>query len=151
MQTLNFESVHLKIKAQQQSFQVWCLVRKKYIILTPEEWVRQHLIHYLIDYKHYPMSWMTCEMPIKLENLSKKRCDVLILNADLSVHTLIECKATSVKLNQNHVNQLMQYNRKVNAKRIILTNGLQHEIFEIDYNNQKVDKLLEFPEWGKNQ
>lgn len=92
-------------------------------MLTPEEWVRQHFVHFLIDYKHYPQSLMRTENGLKLFN-TVKRSDIVIYNRNAEAVALVECKAPEVKITQSTFDQIARYNIHFNARILMVTNGI---------------------------
>lgn len=125
---------------------VFCRIRKKYLILTPEEEIRQSLISYLIDNKQYPISSFSVEGQIRVNNLIK-RYDILIYNKDLTPFMLIECKAANVDINQSTLDQLSTYAQALNPDYFLMTNGHKTYCFKKD-NNHKTYILEEsIPEY----
>ena len=117
-------------------------IRKTYVLLTPEEWVRQHVIHFLIEEKKYPAGLIEVEKQITLFNTTK-RVDVLVRDKNLKPLLLIECKAAEVALKQNEVNQLARYQITLQAPYCVLTNGLNHVVMKLE--NGSVFFLEELP------
>ena len=110
-------------------------IRKKYIVLTPEEWVRQNFVKYLIEEKNYPKSLLAIEKEITVNRL-KKRCDIVIYNRDLKPIVIVECKSPSIKINQETFDQAARYNLSLNVKYLIITNGMNHYCCTIDEENK---------------
>jgi len=106
---------------------VWIfdVIRKKYVQLTPEEWVRQHFVHYLIHHVHYPRSLFRLEGSLRYNRL-QKRSDILICDREAKPWMLVECKSPTVKLSQKAFNQVSVYNLTVGARFLAVTNGLVH-------------------------
>lgn len=104
---------------------VFCLIRKKWVSLTPEEWVRQHFINLLVAHLHYPRGMMKLEQSLKYFQ-NNKRSDIVVLGKDASTFMVVECKAANVPINQKVLNQVTQYNKILKAKYMVVTNGLQH-------------------------
>ncbi|WP_431609131.1 type I restriction enzyme HsdR N-terminal domain-containing protein [Chryseobacterium sp. 'Rf worker isolate 10'] len=122
---LNFqETFDFKFKKDKDKFFIYDLVRKTYLLLTPEEWVRQHWIHYYLTVKSYSTSALITEKKIVLNGLTK-RIDLLVTEKTEPV-ILIECKAPQIKLTEKTFEQTARYNSIIGAREIILTNGLQH-------------------------
>lgn len=122
---LNFqENFDFQFRKNKDKFFIYDVVRKNHILLTPEEWVRQHWIHYFLFTKGYSTSALITEKKIELNGLTK-RIDLLITEKTLP-KILIECKAPSVKLSEKTFEQTARYNSVINAPQILLTNGLQH-------------------------
>jgi hypothetical protein len=131
MQPLNLPTYTFKIKSNENNYVIFDIVRKKYVVLTPEEWVRQHFIHYLMEVKKYPISLIAVEKKLVLNNLTK-RTDILVFNNKGLPNIIVECKAPSVKINQNTFDQIARYNLKLNANFLIVTNGLEHYFCKMD-------------------
>lgn len=122
---LNFdETFDFKFKKDKDKFFIYDIIRKSWLFLTPEEWVRQHWIHYFVSTKGYSTSALITERKIELNGLTK-RIDLLVTRKTLP-KILIECKAPQVKLTEKTFEQAARYNSIIGAEQIILTNGLQH-------------------------
>jgi len=147
MHPLNLPTYKFKIKSNENKYFIFDIVRKKYVSLTPEEWVRQHIIHYLIEEKKYPISLMAIEKKITINNLTK-RTDILVFNTNGLPHIIVECKASSVPINQNAFDQIARYNLKLNANYLIVTNGLIHYYCEMDFENEKYIFLDTIPNYN---
>ena len=141
---LNLPNADLKTKLVEQTTQVFGAVRKKYITLTPEEWVRQHFIYYLNKEKKYPMGLMRVEQMIKYNNL-KIRADIVLYNTQGIPTVIVECKAPSVQINQDTFYQIARYNFQLKVKFLVVTNGMKHFCCEMDYENNKITFLDEMP------
>ena len=122
---LNLPIVALKTKLVGGTTQVFDHVRKKYLVLTPEEWVRQHFIHYLNQEKNYPLGLMGVERMIKYNGM-KTRADIVLYNSDGTPNMLVECKAPNVKITQDAFDQIAKYNFKLQVPFLVVTNGIQH-------------------------
>lgn len=146
MEKLNLPTYSFNIKLIEQRKYIFDFIRKKFVILTPEEWVRQNFLKYLVEEKKYPASLIAVEMEFKLNNLSK-RSDAVIYNKSGNPVLIIECKAASVKIDQKVFDQIARYNMKLNVDFLVVTNGLDHYCCKIDYKNQKYYFLKEVPEY----
>ena len=146
MQPLNLPTYKFKIKSNENKYSIFDIVRKKYVFLTPEEWVRQHFIHFLIEEKKYPISLIAVEKKVTINNLTK-RTDILIFNAEGSPNIIVECKAPSIKLNQETFDQIARYNLKLNANYLIVTNGLEHFFCIMDTKNEQYIFLEDIPNY----
>ena len=124
-------------------------IRKKFIILTPEEWVRQHLIQFLITEKSYPISLINVEKVLKVNGL-RKRYDVVVYNSDGTINILIECKAPEVTISQSTFDQIAQYNMTLQSNFLMVTNGLNHYFCQMDFENEKYQFLTELPNYQSN-
>lgn len=144
MQKLNLPSYSFTISEQETGSYIFDIIRKKYVKLDPEEWVRQHFIHYLIQELHYSKTLISCESGLKYNSLLK-RSDILVYDQHLSPYLLVECKAPAVSLNQQTLIQASMYNKTIKAPHIAITNGLQHFAFKIDVESGKSEQLNSFP------
>lgn len=149
MQQLNFPSYKFRFKNSENKLSIFDVIRKKFILLTPEEWVRQHCIHNLIEEKHYPKSLINVEKELFI-NGRKKRYDIVIFHPNGNINVLIECKAPQITITQNTFDQIAQYNLKLNADFLIVTNGLQHYYCQLDYKNKRYNFLSNIPDYNKN-
>ncbi len=148
MQPLQFPSYNFRLKNKQNKPFIFDLVRKKFVSLTPEEWVRQHVLNYLTLDKKYPLSHISVEKQIALNGL-KKRYDIVIFNTDGSIHVLVECKAPEVKITQNTFDQIATYNFNLDATFLMVTNGLQHFYCQMLQKEEKYEFLPEIPEFSR--
>lgn len=146
MESLNLPTYSFNIKFQEQRKYIFDTLRKKYVLLTPEEWVRQNFLKFLVEEKKYPASLISVEMEFKLNTLSK-RCDAVIFNRDGRPLLIVECKATSVKIDQKAFEQIARYNMNLKVDFLIVTNGLQHFCCKIDFENQGFVFLNHIPEF----
>ena len=144
MQKLIFPEFTPRLKKVGDKQAIFDIVRKKYIIITPEEIVRQHLIHFLINELHYPKSMISVEDGMNVNSMMK-RSDVVVYNREGKVFLAAECKSTKVKLTQKSMNQLSVYNQHYQAEFLALTNGLDAFICKMDYDQKKADFIPEFP------
>jgi len=137
-----------RFKNSENKVAIFDEIRKKFINLTPEEWVRQHVVHYLLQDKKYPKSYINVEKIIKINNLNK-RYDIVVYQPNGDVYLLIECKAPEVTINQQTFDQIARYNLVLNAKYLMVSNGLNHYFCQMDFENQKYIFLKELPEFEK--
>ena len=146
MTPLNLPSHNFKIK--KQSGKVWIFdgVRKKFVQLTPEEWVRQHFVHYLKEIHHYPRSLFRIEGSLTYNTL-QKRSDILIFDRAGKPWMLVECKAPAIKLSQRAFNQVAIYNMTVGAKYLAVTNGMVHYCCVAPKAGQEGKFLEDFPDF----
>lgn len=144
MQKLNFPEYSFRFKNSENKVLIFDEIRKKFVALTPEEWVRQHVVKFLLDEKKYPKSYINVEKNIKINGLTK-RYDIVVFNPDGSIFLLVECKAPEVSITQNVFNQIARYNLKLNAQYLMLTNGLNNYFCQMDFENEKYIFLKEVP------
>lgn len=122
-------------------------IRRKFIVLTPEEWVRQHVVHYLLAEKHYPKSLINVEKMLKVNGLTK-RYDVVVFNPDGSIKILVECKAPDVAISQTVFDQIARYNLVMEAEFLMVTNGLNHYFCRMDFEAEQYIFLKSLPEYS---
>jgi len=146
MQPLNLPTYPFKIKSSENKYFIFDIIRKKYVSLTPEEWVRQHIIHYLIEEKNYPISLIAVEKKVTVNKLTK-RTDILVFNTKGTPHIIVECKAPSIKISQESFDQIARYNLKLEASYLIVTNGLTHFYTFMDLENECYVFLENIPEY----
>ena len=144
MQPLNFSDYKFRFKNSENKVAIFDEIRKKFIILTPEEWVRQHVVQFLIVEKKYPKSYINVEKVLKINNLTK-RYDVVVFNPDGSLFLLVECKSADVKIAQATFDQIARYNLTLKATYLMVTNGLNHYYCEMDFENESYRFLQELP------
>ena len=144
MPQLNLPKVALKTKSVEGTIQVFDVIRKKYFVLTPEEWVRQHFIHYLNTEKNYPMGLMGVEKMVKY-NALKTRADIVLYTTEGKAKMIVECKAPNVKITQDTFNQIAKYNFKLKVQFLVVTNGMQHFCCKMDYEKNTNCFLKEVP------
>lgn len=146
LEPLNLPRFPLKIKHEDERHWIFDVFRKKYIVLTPEEWVRQNFAHYLIKDKNYPESLISTERAVKISSKSN-RSDLIAYNRNAEALLLVECKATSVKIDQSTFDQIAVYNYKVGARYLVVTNGLVHYCCVVDPENKKYVFLKDIPDF----
>ena len=146
MQKLNFPDYEFRFKNSENKTSIFDEIRKKFIILTPEEWVRQNVVRFLIDEKKYPKSLINVEKTLKINDLTK-RYDIVIFNSDGTINVLIECKSTKIEITQTVFDQIARYNMTLKANYLMVTNGLNHYICKIDFENEKYSFLESLPNY----
>lgn len=133
MQALNLPVYQFNTKSIRGKVSIFDDLRKKFIVLTPEEWVRQNIVKYLINEKEFPAGLISIEAEINVNSL-RRRYDGLVYNRNQSPLMLIECKAPSVKITQKVFDQIFAYNTQVIAPYLLVTNGLQHFVLKQEVN-----------------
>ena len=146
MKRLNLPNAPLRLTQKGEIIYVHCQVRKKNLVLTPEEWVRQHVIHFLLSHSEVPIGLINTEVGMKINKL-KRRSDVIVFGSDTSVLLLVECKAPEVPINEKVLHQAAQYNSHVKARYIWLTNGLDHHLYHINHQTGEIARLEEMPKY----
>jgi len=144
MQSLNFPDYKFRFKSNENKPLIFDEIRKKFMVLTPEEWVRQHTVKFLLSEKKYPISHINVEKQIKLHDTTK-RYDIVVYNSDSSIHLIVECKAPHIPINQEVFDQIARYNFVLNATYLMVTNGLEHYYCRMDFEAKKYIFLKELP------
>lgn len=147
MQKLNLPSYTFKLKSNENKTLIFDNLRKKYVVLTPEEWVRQHFVEFLIKEKKYPVSLIAIEKQLTINN-RKKRTDILIFNSNGKPNIIVECKAPSIKITQATFDQIARYNLKLDADFLVITNGLEHYYCSLDKKNETYVFLKDIPSYN---
>ena len=127
---LNLPDFELRLQQKGEKSLIWDVARKKYVVLTPEEWVRQHFLHFLIDHNHYPVNLISMEKGLQYNRL-QKRYDLLVYTPSLKPFLLVECKSYKVNLSENTLSQVSVYNKSLSAAYMIISNGLHHYCFDL--------------------
>ncbi len=143
---LNLPSFPCKVKEVDGKPYIFDIIRRKFVFLSPEEWVRQHFIHLLIDRYGYPRSLFAVETGVYYNTL-KKRSDIMVLGTDGNPFLLVECKAPAVKIRNNVFDQIARYNFSLKPKYLVVTNGLEHFCFCVGEAG-KTDFLDDLPSYG---
>ncbi len=144
MQELNFPQYSFRVKNRENKLFLFDVVRKKFVRLTPEEWVRQHVVWYLHHELKYPFSLINVEKEIALHQI-KKRYDVVVFKKDGSIHLIVECKAPEINITQHTFDQIARYNLELQATYLMVTNGHAHYYCTMDYTEEKYRFLKEIP------
>lgn len=146
MQKLNLPEFDLRIKEENHKKFVFDEVRRQFVALTPEEWVRQNFIMYLTSYLNYPVGLLSIEHNLKINTL-QKRCDIVVFNKQLTPVIIVECKKPDLKIDQKVTDQIVRYNYKLKVPFLIMTNGLKHYCLEIDYEKNAYGFLDKIPNY----
>ncbi|MAW94019.1 MULTISPECIES: type I restriction enzyme HsdR N-terminal domain-containing protein [unclassified Leeuwenhoekiella] len=144
MQQLNFPPYTFRLKSSENKPLIFDPIRKKFVVLTPEEWVRQHTVKHLQEAYNYPLSLINVEKELKVNGLSK-RYDVVVFESDGSIRLIVECKAPKVIINQVTFDQIARYNLTLQASFLMVTNGLNHYFCQMDYEQKKYNFLPDIP------
>lgn len=145
---LNLPNSTLKITLRDQKKFIWDRLRKKFVALTPEEWIRQNFIEFLIDHKEYPETLMNNEIAVRLNGMNK-RCDSVVFDQTGKPVVIIEYKAPQITINQNVFDQIVRYNMVLQVPYLIVSNGLSHYCCEVDYQNHRCNFLQDIPTFGE--
>lgn len=145
MRQLNLPDYKFKIIQKAGKLQIFDSIRKKYVALTPEEWVRQNFIQFIVESGKYPASSIAIEKHLKMNGINK-RCDAVVYDKEFIPKIIIEFKAPEVELNQSVFDQAATYNMKLNVDFLIISNGINHYICRIDRENSRFSFINELPE-----
>ena len=141
---LNLPAFDCVVKKEEGKFFILDIIRKKYLVLTPEEWVRQHFINYLVTELKYPKALIKIEGGLTFNKLSK-RSDIVVFNRNGEPWMIVECKAPNQKINQSTLRQASVYNHTLRGKYLTVTNGLVHICCEVNWNEGKTAVLTALP------
>jgi hypothetical protein len=144
MDKLSLPIFDINIKESGGKTVIFDIIRKKYIVLTPEEWVRQHFVHYLIDHLGYSKALIAVEQGMKYNTLLK-RTDIIVFDRTGMPLVLVECKEPAHRLNQKVMEQAMMYNKTLKAPYIIVSNGIDHSCMQVNLESKKIDFLNTIP------
>jgi hypothetical protein len=148
MVSLNLPRFDAKVTEKNGKPTIFDPLRRKYVILTPEEWVRQHFVNYLISEKQYPEELLANEITVNLNN-TFKRCDTIVYNAFLLPVMILEYKSPAVIIKKTAIDQISRYNTCLKVRYLIVSNGLLHYCCKIDYETQSYSFLKEIPDYGE--
>ena len=144
---LNMPEYGHKIKKINNELYIFDHIRRKYLLLTPEEWVRQNFSNYLQEELNYPKALMKHETGLKYDR-KLKRSDILVYDREGKPFLLVECKSMKIKLSQDTLDQVAQYNYTIKAPFIVVTNGISMLCYEVDHQNKTLNKLESLPFFG---
>ena len=145
---LSFPKADLNISKKEGAYFVWCIIRKKKLVLTPEEWVRQHVIHFLINEKKVPVGLIASEFLISVNGLSR-RCDIVVFDINKTPLLIVECKSVEVEINEKVLHQIAQYNFKLNTSNLFLTNGRTSVACKINNLENNISYFKELPNFNE--
>lgn len=146
MQELNLPPYPFKILKEKGKFKIFDPIRRKYLVLTPEEWVRQHFIQYLINSKGFPKGLLRLEVRVK-HHQRQGRYDALFVDRTGRPHVLIECKAPDISLSRETLEQIARYNSGLQADYLVVTNGLEHFYLKPDPEKGELNFIEDIPEY----
>lgn len=145
---LNLPECRLDIRSRNDgNREVFDILRRKFVALTPEEWVRQHFVHMLTEQNGYPAALMANEVGITL-NGTTRRCDTIVYDHDCRPIMIIEYKAPGVEITQKVFDQAVRYNMVLKVKYLVISNGISHYVCAIDYTSHRYSFLKEIPTYG---
>lgn len=148
MQHLNFPTYSFRFKNSENKRLIFDDIRKKFVVLQPEEWVRQHCIQFLMQVKNYPKTLINVEKELSINTL-KKRYDIVVFNTDGSIHLIVECKAPKISIDQTTFDQVARYNLELNASYLMVTNGINHYYCQMDFEKERYQFLKDIPSYNR--
>jgi hypothetical protein len=148
MQSLNFPAYDFRFKNSENKVHIFDTIRKKFVVLQPEEWVRQNVVQFLIHEKKYPKSLINVEKQLTVNTL-KKRYDIVVFDSMGNITLLVECKSPKIMINQQTFDQIARYNMQLNAEFLMVTNGLQHFYCKMDFSKEKYTFLEQIPDFSR--
>ncbi|MDG2371711.1 MAG: type I restriction enzyme HsdR N-terminal domain-containing protein [Flavobacteriaceae bacterium] len=146
MEKLSFPDFRIRLKNKENKHFIFDIIRKKWFLLTQEEWVRQHCIHFLIFFKKYPKSLINVEKKLLVNGLPK-RYDIIVYSKKGNVILLVECKAPNIKISQDVFDQIAKYNLSIKSKYLMVSNGLSHYFCEVNYESNDYYFLADIPDF----
>ena len=144
---LNLPSYPVQLTAKGERQLIFDFLRRKYVALTPEEWVRQHFVHFLVSQKGYPKTLLANEVELKVGE-KRLRCDTLLYNQEARPRMIVEYKAPTITLQQKTFDQISVYNLLLKVDYLVVSNGLSHYVCRMDYANHSYTFLEDIPEYG---
>lgn len=146
MLSLNLPVFEAKVTRKDGKSVIFDVIRRRYVALTPEEWVRQHFVHFLLNYKGYPQALMANEVQLQL-NGTKKRCDTVLYRRNLTAQMIVEYKAPDIEITQAVFDQITRYNMVLKVDYLVVSNGIQHYCCRINYENNSYMFLPDIPDY----
>lgn len=146
MQVLKFPKYEFKLIDRKNKPYIFDIIRKKYVALLPEEWVRQHILHYLVFEKQYPKGLIKVEQYLKI-NKQRRFTDITIFNKSGNPLLIVECKSFKIKIDEQTFAQIAAYSLKAKANFFVLSNGLQHYVYELDTTTGESIYLNDIPDY----
>jgi hypothetical protein len=144
IEALQLPKANLRLRRKSDEVFVWCIIRKKELLCTPEEWVRQHIIHDLIDNKKIPIGLIASEFALNY-NGRAKRADIVVFDRNNKPLMIIECKATNIAITEETLFQIAQYNFELRVPYLMMSNGLNHVYCELKSDVEGIKYLEDFP------
>lgn len=147
MNQLNLPGYEIKIMERDGKRMIFDVLRRKYVALTPEEWVRQHFVHFLMEYKDYPKGLLVNETELRVGD-KRLRCDTVLYTKEMQPRMIIEYKAPQIQIQQKTFDQIAVYNLLLHADFLVVSNGLQHYCCQMDYASRSYRFLQEIPDYA---
>jgi len=148
MNRINLPPYAIKLREQDGKHQIFDFLRAKYVALTPEEWVRQHFVHYLVEHKSYPKALLANEVALRIGD-KKLRCDTILYNKELQPQMIIEYKSPDIELTQQVFNQISAYNSQLRVPYLVVSNGMAHYCCHLDYPTGNYTFLPDIPAYSE--
>ncbi|SEQ38283.1 Type I restriction enzyme R protein N terminus (HSDR_N) [Hyunsoonleella jejuensis] len=148
MHKLNFPTYRFRFKSSENKVLIFDIIRKKFVVLQPEEWVRQNCIHYLLEDKGFPKSLINVEKELKINDL-RKRYDIVVFKPDGDIYLIVECKAPQIDINQTVFDQIARYNLTLKADYLMVTNGLNHYYCQMNFEKELYQFLRDIPAYKR--
>ena len=148
MRQLNLPPYEISVEERKGRRLIFDFLRRRYVALTPEEWVRQHFVHYLVERKGYPKGLLVNEMELRIGE-KKLRCDTLLYNKELQPQMVIEYKAPDVPITQRVFDQIAAYNMLLQVDYLVVSNGLQHYCCRMNYEQRRYEFLQDIPQYDQ--
>ncbi len=148
MYELNLPSFEIRLGGTREKPEIFDFLRRRFVKLTPEEWVRQHFVHWLVEHKGYPKGLLGNEIELQVGE-KKLRCDSILYDNDTRPQMIIEYKAPTVALSQKVFDQISAYNLLLHVDYLTISNGLQHYCCKMDYLHKRYDFLQDIPDYEK--
>lgn len=142
---INLPSYELKLREQGGKREIFDFLRRRYVALTPEEWVRQHFVHYLVEHKGYPKGLLANELELRIGE-KRLRCDTVLYDQMLHPRMIIEYKAPDISITQRVFNQITAYNMLLHVDYLVVSNGMRHYCCRMDYSRRSYEFLAEIPD-----
>ena len=143
---LNLPPYPIKIQEKGEKRQIFDFLRRKWVALTPEEWVRQHFTHFLVEHKNYPQALLANEVELRIGE-KRLRCDTLLYNKELRPRMIIEYKAPTIQIQQKTFDQISVYNLLLKVDYLVVSNGLSHYCCKMNYERQSYQFLEDIPDY----
>ena len=145
---INLPPYDIKLREQDGKRQIFDFLRRRYVALTPEEWVRQHFVNYLLNHKGYPKGLLTNEVELRVGD-KKLRGDTLLYNRDTTPQMIIEYKAPQIEITQHVFDQIAVYNHLLHVDYLVISNGMQHYCCRMDYEKREYSFLRNIPNYSE--
>ncbi len=145
---LNLPEFDIRLDRTSEGVKVYDSLRRKWLVLTPEEWVRQHFVNYLVSEKDFPRELMANEISLRFNGMVR-RCDTVVYDRNLRPLVIVEYKAPEIAITQKVFDQIARYNSVLNAPYLIVSNGMQHYRCRFDSSSDRYSFLREIPSYGE--